>query len=122
MSRSTKALSLTFGVFLIGLAGILFMGARAGAKDEGTEVHRISVVAEGMAFRVERTSGPGLTVSGDLNPTLLLPHGDRVEIEFRNDDPGFIHSFVLKGLKDRSTRDLHYGESEVIGVIIPDQG
>lgn len=120
MSRSTKRFSLGLGVVVFSLAGILFIGASRGTKEKKTGKNGITLVAREMAFRVEHASG--ITVSGETNPTLTLGSGERVNILFRNEDPGVVHSFVLKGVTDRSTRPLRFGESEFISLTAPDSG
>jgi plastocyanin len=104
---SKKLLTVAVAAILITGFAALAVGARSAYR--APEVHEITLVARGMAFRIE-----GQTLE---NPDLPLRSGERLLLRFVNDDPGVRHDFAVPSLGVR-TRVLDPGEEERVSILV----
>ncbi len=90
------------GVAVAALVAAAIVSRTAGVSGD---VHRITVISEGMSFRVAEEDR--------RNPTLSVPAGRPVEIHFRNEAVGGKHNLAVPAAGVR-TPILAPGESAVV--------
>ncbi|MCH8013006.1 MAG: cupredoxin domain-containing protein [Candidatus Marinimicrobia bacterium] len=129
MSIKTKTLGLSFGFLLFSLTGLFLIGSigSQGTSSNGnSQIKVITLVAKGMAFRVQDSAEPDRStqpkVIRESNPPLILTPGEQVKLIIRNEDPGILHDLALEGLELGLSRPLQYGQSDFITFTVPTKG
>ena len=99
---SVKLIAITVAVVLVGAI------AAALTRPAPREV---TLVARGMAFYLE--------TGGQPNPTLTFKAGDRVRINFRNEDRGINHNFAVPSFK-AELDPIGWNQSSDVVLNVPD--
>ena len=113
-----RSVILTLSVLL--LTGVVLATVPLVMRATSTKFdRRIVLVARDMAFfLVEGQDAAGTNPRGP-NPRLVFVPGERVLIEFLNEDAGMQHDLVFEGFATR-TRILKQGESDRVVLHVPD--